>query len=219
MPQKMKTSQKEIISVIKILKKKSKVSMLGQFSQESPFYVLISTVLSARNRDEMTLKAVKKLFAKYKTPEDIAYAPLGKLEPLVRESGFYKTKAKRIKEISRIIVEDLNGVVPEGVEDLVELPGVGRKTASCVVVYAFGKPAIPVDTHVHKISNRLGWVKTKTPIQTETELMNLVPRKFWVDVNEVLVIHGQNTCTPISPKCSICPVKKYCKQVGVKTIR
>jgi endonuclease-3 len=202
--------EKNIVKVIGMLKEKSKLSMLGEFSSEEPFYVLISTVLSARNRDEMTAKAVKKLFAKYKTPKQIANAPLSKLEPLIKQSGFYKTKAKRIKEISRILLEKYKGKVPDDFDELVSLPGVGRKTAGCVMVYAFGKPAIPVDTHVHRISNRLGWVKTKTPEQTEQELMKLVPKEYWLDVNEVLVIHGQTVCKPIRPWCEKCKVTQYC---------
>jgi len=167
----------------------------------------------------MTMKATRKLFAVYKTPKQIAEAPLKKLEPLIKQSGFYKTKAKRIKEISKIIFEKYKGKVPKTMDELVALPGVGRKTAGCVMVYAFDEPAIPVDVHVHRISNRLGWVKTKTPEQTEQALMKLIPKKYWIDVNEILVIHGQTVCTPISPKCSECKIRKYCKRVGVKKSR
>lgn len=211
--------QNNIVRVIRILKEKSKLSMLGEFSEEDPFYILISTVLSARNKDEMTIKATQKLFAKYKTPKQIANAPLKKLEPLIKQSGFYKTKARRIKEISRILLEKYKGKVPDDFDKLVELPGVGRKTAGCVMVYAFNKPAIPVDTHVHRISNRLGWVKTKTREQTEQELMRIIPKKYWLDVNEVLVIHGQTVCAPISPFCSKCKIRKYCDRVGVTKSR
>jgi len=208
-------NQKDITKVIRMLKKKSKLSMLGEFSQEDPFYILISTVLSARNKDEMTIKATQKLFAKYKTPKQIAAAPVKKLEPLIKQSGFYKTKAKRIKEISKILLEKYKGKVPDDFDKLIELPGVGRKTAGCVMVYAFNKPAIPVDTHVHRISNRLGWVKTKTREQTEQELMKIIPKEYWLDVNEVLVIHGQTVCAPISPFCSKCKIIKYCSRIGV----
>jgi endonuclease III len=200
-----------IIETIRILKKKSAISMLGQFSREEPFYVLISTVLSARNRDEMTVKAVKKLFGKYRTPKQIAAAPVKKLEPLIKQSGFYRTKARRIKELSQVLLDKYDGQVPDDFDKLVELPGVGRKTAGCVMVYAFGKPAIPVDVHVNRISNRLGWVKTKTPEKTEQALMKIIPRKYWIDVNEVLVIHGQTICKPITPLCDKCPVTKYCE--------
>ncbi|MBN2459733.1 endonuclease III [Candidatus Woesearchaeota archaeon] len=202
--------EKDIVKAIRILKEKSRLSMLGELSNEEPFYVLISTVLSARNRDEMTAKAVKKLFSKYKTPKQIANAPLSKLEPLIKQSGFYRTKARRIKEISRILIEKYKGKVPDDFDELVSLPGVGRKTAGCVMVYAFNKPAIPVDTHVHRISNRLGWVNTKTREQTEQELMRIIPKKYWLDVNEVLVIHGQTTCKPIRPWCDKCKITLYC---------
>ncbi len=204
-------NKKNIVKIIKVLKEKSEVSMLGNFSRNKPFYILISTVLSARNKDEMTIIATKKLFSKYKTPKQIAQAPLRKLEPLIKQSGFYKTKAKRIKEISKILLEKYKGKVPSDFDKLISLPGVGRKTAGCVVVYAFNKPAIPVDTHVHRVSNRLGWVKTKTPEQTEQELMKIIPRKYWLDVNEVLVIHGQTVCKPITPLCNQCKITNYCR--------
>ncbi|MFH0870260.1 MAG: endonuclease III [archaeon] len=210
------TSTKEIIAVIRALKQKSKESMLGQFSREDPYYVLISTVLSARNRDEMTIKAVRKLFSKYKTPKQIAAAPLRKLEPLIKQSGFYRTKARRIKELSQVLLDRYNGKVPDDFDKLVELPGVGRKTAGCVMVYAFGKPAIPVDTHVHRISNRLGWVKTKTPEKTEQALMKIVPRRYWIDVNEVLVIHGQTICKPITPLCEKCKIARHCAYFSMR---
>lgn len=208
-------NKKNMVKIISILKNKSEVSMLGSYTRNSPFYILISTVLSARNKDEMTIIATRKLFSKYKTPKQIAEAPLKKLEPLIKQSGFYKTKAKRIKEISKILLEKYKGKVPSDFDKLIELPGVGRKTAGCVMVYAFNKAAIPVDTHVHRISNRLGWVKTKTREQTEQALMKIIPKRYWLDVNEVLVIHGQTTCTPISPFCSKCSVRKYCPRIGV----
>lgn len=201
---------KRISEIIRILKEKSSLSMLGQFSKEDPYYVLISTVLSARNRDDMTMKAVKKLFSKYKSPKQIAAAPVKKLEPLIKQSGFYKTKARRIKELSRVLLEKYNGKVPDDFDKLLELPGVGRKTAGCVLVYAFGKPAIPVDVHVNRISNRLGWVKTKTPEKTEQALMKIVPRRYWIFVNEVLVIHGQTICKPIRPLCEKCKISRHC---------
>ena len=120
------------------------------------------------------------------------------------------------KELSQMLLDEYNGKVPSNYEGLVRLPGVGRKTAGCVLVYAFRKPAIPVDTHVHRVSNRLGWVKTKSPLKTEEELLKVVPRKYWFMVNEAFVIHGQTTCKPITPLCSKCPVEKYCKKAGVK---
>jgi endonuclease III len=213
----MKNSkQMEIRKILTILSKKSKLSMLGQLSRSTPFYILISTVLSARNRDDQTIKSVRLLFARYKTPKDIAGAPLSALEPLLRYTGFYRTKARRIKELSQRLIDEFNGKVPDNYEGLLGLPGVGRKTAGCVLVYAFRKPAIPVDTHVHRISNRLGWVKTKNPLKTEEALLKIVPEKYWALVNEALVIHGQTICKPITPLCSRCPVEKYCQKVGVR---
>jgi endonuclease-3 len=207
--------QDKIRRVINILKKKEDISMLGSFSRESPFYVLISTILSQRNRDESTEKVVKRLFSVYKTPRQLATAPIKSVEKLIIQSGFYHTKAKRIKEVSRIILEKYKGRVPSDYEELLSLPGVGPKTAGCVLVYAYGKPAIPVDTHVHRISNRLGWVKTKTPEKTTLELKRIVPKDLWMDVNEVLVIHGQTVCKPIRPLCGECKVREYCSRIGV----
>jgi len=167
----------------------------------------------------MTMKATRKLFAVYKTPKQIAEAPLKKLEPLIKQSGFYKTKAKRIKEISKIIFEKYKSKVPKTMDELIALPGVGRKTAGCVMVYAFDEPALPIDVHVHVVTNRLGWVNTKSPEQTERELMKIIPKKYWLDVNEVFVVHGQTICITISPWCSRCSIRSYCKRKGVTRSR
>jgi len=207
--------QDNIRKVITILKKKSKLTMLGGFSKNSPFYVLISTILSQRNRDESTTKVVKKLFSVYKTLEALANAPIDSIEKLIKQSGFYHTKARRIKEAARIILQDYKGRVPEDYDELLKIPGVGPKTAGCVLVYAYGKPAIPVDTHVHRLSNRLGWAKTKYPEKTQLALEKVVPKDLWVDVNEVLVIHGQTVCKPIRPRCSQCKVSSYCPKIGL----
>jgi endonuclease-3 len=150
------------------------------------------------------------LFAKYNTPKTIAEAKLEELEPLIRKSGFYKVKAARIKEVSRIIKDNYDGTVPKDYDELVNLPGVGSKTANCVLVYAFNIPAIPVDTHVHRISNRLGWVKTKKPIDTEKALKKIVPRDQWLKLNRSFVKFGQQICLPISPKHDKCPIKDIC---------
>ncbi|MHA1272388.1 MAG: endonuclease III [Promethearchaeota archaeon] len=175
-----------------------------------PFKILISTILSARTRDENTKIATEKLFSKYKTPKQIAEADIEDLEFLIRTSGFYRVKAARIKEVSKILVEKYKGNVPDDFKELISLPGVGAKTANCVLVYAFKQPAIPVDTHVHRISNRLGWVKTKTPEQTEDALKDLIPKKLWIRLNHIFVKFGQQICLPISPKCDICPVNEIC---------
>jgi endonuclease-3 len=205
---------KNIGIIIRLLRKEYGSSYLNSLP-ENPFRVLITTVLSQRNRDEMTDKAAKKLFKKYNTARKLSEADTKEIEKLIKQSGFYKTKAKRIKEISRILIKEHSGKVPDELESLLKLPGVGRKTANCVLVYAYRKPAIPVDTHVHKISNRIGWVKTKTPEQTENALIKIVPKKYWLDVNNLLVMHGQKTCRQISPKCPVCRINKYCKKIGV----
>jgi endonuclease-3 len=183
---------------------------------DDPYKTLISTILSARTRDENTEKVVEKLFSEYSTPREIASAPLRKIEKLVRSSGFYKVKARRIKEVSRQIVKEFNGQTPDNLEDLLRLRGVGRKTANCVLVYAYGKPAIPVDVHVHRISNRLGWVKTKTPEETESELSRIVPRRFWIELNNLMVKYGRKICLPRKPKCGECRIRRYCRRVGVE---
>jgi len=178
--------------------------------KQDPFKILISTILSARTKDANTRAATEKLFAKFNTPELIANAVVEVLENLVHKAGFYKVKAARIKEVSQIIVEKFNGKVPKDFDELISLPGVGPKTANCVLVYAFKIPAIPVDTHVHRISNRLGWVKTKKPDETEKELKELIPKEQWIRVNRLLVRFGQQICLPINPKHEICPINGFC---------
>ena len=175
-----------------------------------PFKILIGTILSARSRDENTSKIVRKLFQKYKNARELANADLNDIKSIIRSIGFYNTKAERIKQVSKIIVEKFHGIVPNEVEDLLELPGVGRKTANCVLVYAFNKPAIPVDIHVHRISNRIGIVKTPNPKQTEEELIKIIDRKYWLILNNTFVRYGQNICLPIRPKCEICSLKEVC---------
>ena len=176
----------------------------------NPFKILISTILSARTRDINTKAATQKLFAKYNTPQLIAEAKVEDLEKLIKISGFYKVKAARIKEVSKIIHENYGSKVPKDYDKLIELPGVGSKTANCVLVYAFEIPAIPVDTHVHRISNRLGWVNTKTPEKTEDALKKIVPKEQWIRLNRLFVKFGQQICLPINPKHNLCPVEGLC---------
>jgi len=178
--------------------------------KQDPFKILISTMLSARTRDENTRIATEKLFAKYNTPKSILQADIGELEQLIRSAGFYKVKAARIKEVSNILIEKYKEKVPENFDDLVNLPGVGHKTANCVLVYAFKIPAIPVDTHVHRISNRLGWVKTKSPKKTEEKLKTTIPKDLWLKLNRIFVRFGQQICLPNRPKCEICPINEIC---------
>jgi endonuclease-3 len=184
----------------------------------NPFEVLVGTVLSQRTRDGNTSKAAAGLFSRYRTPEEIASAPLKDIERLIRVSGFYRVKAKRLKEMSRMILERYDGRVPASMEELVTLPGVGRKTAGCVLVYGFGIPAIPTDTHVHRISNRLGFVKTNTPEQTEQRLMKVLPRDMWIPVNSAMVRFGQRTCKPVRPRCRECHVARLC-EFGEKNLK
>jgi len=182
----------------------------------TPFRILIGTILSARTKDESTAKVVKKLFSKYKTSKALATAKVKDVEKTIKSIGFYHVKAKRIINVASIIYSQYNGKVPDDFEQLIALPGVGRKTANCVLVYAFDKPAIPVDIHVHRISNRLGLVETKTPEETEFALMKKIPKKFWLDINETFVMYGQNICKPISPMCNVCKIKKICKYYKTK---
>ncbi|PIW32249.1 MAG: DNA lyase [Nitrosopumilales archaeon CG15_BIG_FIL_POST_REV_8_21_14_020_37_12] len=176
-----------------------------------PFSILIGTILSARTKDESTTKVVKALFAKYKNAKELANAKLKDVEKIIRPIGFYHVKSKRIIEVAKIIDSKYRGKVPDDLDKLVELPGVGRKTANCVLVYAYDKPAIPVDIHVHRISNRLGLVETKTPEDTEQELMKKIPKKYWIEINDTFVMYGQNICKPVSPMCNVCKINKVCK--------
>ncbi|MBI2584012.1 MAG: endonuclease III [Candidatus Aenigmarchaeota archaeon] len=212
--------EQKIKKMISLLSKGQGKTMLGSIGEKkNAFKVLISTVLSARTKDSTTIPIAQKLFRKYKNPEDFLKAPLKQLEKEIYGIGFYRVKASRLKQLCKILIEKYHGIVPQTMEQLLELPGVGRKTANCVLVYAFRKPAIPVDVHVHRISNRLGLVKTEKPEETEMRLMEIVPRKYWIDVNELLVRHGQTICLPQSPFCSRCPVFDLCDRNGVTRSR
>jgi len=185
-------------------------------AETGPFSILIGTILSARTKDETTTKIVKALFLKYKNAKELANAKIKDVEKIIKSIGFYHVKSKRIIEVAKIINTKYKGIVPDDLETLVELPGVGRKTANCVLVYAYEKPAIPVDIHVHRISNRLGLVDTKNPENTEQELMKKIKKKYWLDINDTFVMFGQNICKPISPMCDVCKIKKSCKYYNLK---
>ena len=187
-------------------------------AETGPFSILIGTILSARTKDETTTKAVKALFLKYKNPEDLANAKIKDVEKIIKSIGFFRVKSKRIIEVARIIHKKYKDKVPDDLDTLVQLPGVGRKTANCVLVYAFEKPAIPVDIHVHRISNRLGLVETKNPEDTEQELMKKIDKKYWIEINDTFVMYGQNICKPISPMCDVCKIKKTCKFYKTKNV-
>ena len=179
-----------------------------------PFKILIGTILSARTRDETTTNVIAMLFSRFENPDELSKANLSEIKKLIQKIGFYNVKAIRIKEVSKILVEKYNSKVPSNLEDLLTFPGVGRKTANCVLVYGFRKPAIPVDIHVHRISNRIGIVNTKKPEETEIALQKSIDRKYWTGVNETFVTFGQNICLPIKPKCNLCHLTKICKYYG-----
>ncbi len=179
--------------------------------QGDPFKILIGTILSARTRDENTTRVVNRLFSVYSTPAALAGADIRQIKKIIHSIGFYNVKAARIKQVAQEIVNRFAGKVPADIDKLLELPGVGRKTANCVLVYAFDKPAIPVDVHVHRISNRLGLVDTKTPEQTEKELLKLVDKRLWTKVNDTFVMYGQNICLPVRPNCKACGLKSMCR--------
>jgi len=176
-----------------------------------PFKILIGTILSARTRDEVTTAVIKALFSRFKNPDELSRANLSDIKKLIQKIGFYNVKAARLKEVSQLIIKKYNGEVPSNLNDLLTLPGVGRKTANCVLVYGFKKAAIPVDIHVHRISNRIGIVNTKNPEETENVLQKSIDKKYWIRVNETFVTFGQNICLPIKPKCNVCQLTKMCK--------
>ncbi len=198
---------KDIATVIRRLK-----SHYRPFQRRSDaFYVLIFTLLSQRAKDSVTIPITEKLFRQYKNIDDFLKADRKEFEKIIRPIGFYRQKAKRIKEIAKILTEKYNKKVPSDFDSLISLPGVGRKTANCVLSYAFGKPAIAVDTHVHRISNRLGWAKTQKPEETEEALKKIIPVKYWSDVNTGLVQHGQQICFPRNPRCEKCFLNDVCE--------
>ena len=176
-----------------------------------PFKILIGTILSARTRDEVTTAVIKALFSRFKNPDELSGANLSDIKKLIQKIGFYNVKAARLKEVSQLIIKKYNGEVPSNLNDLLTLPGVGRKTANCVLVYGFKKAAIPVDIHVHRISNRIGIVNTNNPEETENVLQKSIDKKYWIRVNETFVTFGQNICLPIKPKCNVCQLTKMCK--------
>jgi len=213
----------DIDEMIEILEKVhgSKKSAMTEVSEirRDPFMVLISCILSLRTKDEVTIKASKRLFKLADTMEGLSKLSTEEIEEAIYPVGFYKTKAERIKQISLDLIEKYDSKVPDSIEELMKFKGVGRKTANIVITIGFGKLGIAVDTHVHRISNRLGYVSTKKPDDTEFELRKKLPRRHWIRFNDLLVLHGKSICTPISPKCSICPIYGYCMRVGVEKSR
>lgn len=183
------------------------------------FKILIACLLSLRTKDENTEKVCKKLFTIADTPEQISKLPIEKLEKLIFSSGHYKKKARTLKHVSLTLIEKFNSKVPNNKEQLLSIKGIGPKTANIVLAFAYGKSVLPIDTHCHRIPNRLGWVQTKTPEQTEKELEKILPKKYWKEFNAIFVQFGKEICQPISPWCSKCPIEKYCPKIGVKKSR
>lgn len=179
--------------------------------QGDAFKILIGTILSARTRDINTKKVINKLFNRFTDVNELAEADLEEVKNIIRSTGFYNIKALRIIEVSKLIRDKFDGHVPNDVEILTSLPGVGRKTANCVLVYGFNKAAIPVDTHVHRISNRLGLVSTKSPERTESELERKIHKSYWTKLNDTFVMYGQNICLPVYPQCKLCGLTAICK--------
>lgn len=179
--------------------------------KEDPFRVLISTILSQRTRDEMTERASRDLFTKYDNPRAISAADVRDLERLIKPVGFYRQKSLQIQNVSRALLDRHDGLVPRTYEELIELPQVGPKTANCVLVYGFGEPRIPTDTHVHRVSNRLGLVRTKSPERTEQRLMRTVPKDYWLHINELFIRFGKDICRPVGPRCPQCSFTAFCR--------
>ncbi|VAX18065.1 Endonuclease III [hydrothermal vent metagenome] len=215
----------DIARVIKALRREVKrwktpiVTEYAQASSRPAFQVLISCLLSLRTRDEQTANASRKLFAKEDTPAGIAAMATTEIEKLIYPVGFYRNKAKTIKEVCQTIIERYEGETPSSIDELLKFKGVGRKTANLVVTLGFGKPGICVDTHVHRICNIWGYVKTKTPDKTELKLREKLPKRYWIEFNDLLVTFGQNQCKPMSPICSSCCIAGICPRIGVKKSR
>ncbi len=208
----------KIYQVLKTELKTYNIPLIEQIhiKTKKPFFVLIGTILSSRTKDTTTAKVCDKLFKKVKNIDDILNTNQTDLEQLLYPVGFYKTKAKNLKKLAIIIKEKYNYKIPEDLEILVKLPGVGRKTANLVLSVAFKKDSICVDTHVHRIINRIGYIDTKTPLETEMILREKLLKKLWTDTNYLFVILGQNICFPRKPNCKLCPINKFCKKKGVK---
>ena len=220
----MSSSSSNIIKIVQILRLEVKnfkipaVTLVGK-KWRNPFLVLMSCLLSLRTKDATTLPASERLFQLADTPQGMLRLSVPQIEKLIYPVGFYKTKARRIHTICKDLIERFQGRVPEDLDDLLTLHGVGRKTANLVLTEGFGKLGVCVDTHVHRISNRLGYVRTKTPEETEWALREKLPQEYWIEYNALLVTWGQNICKPISPFCSRCAVQKYCLRRGVTTSR
>ncbi len=202
----------EVVQILKDAKQPRSefVNLMDSFND--PYLVLIACILSLRTNDRTTYPATLRMLELARNPHDMKSISVEELARAIYPVGFYENKAKQIIELSRQIDEELSGVVPDEIEELIKFNGVGRKTANLVLSRGFNKPAICVDVHVHRIFNRLGYINTKNPEETEFALRKKLPQKYWIDINTLMVTHGQNVCKPINPKCSVCPIEKHCKK-------
>lgn len=210
-----------VVSEVKKTIRRWKEPVLGVVARDTrdPFHILIACILSLRTKDQTTAEASQRLFRLAHTPEHMKALSIKTIEKAIYPVGFYKNKAKQIRAICQSLLRDFEGRVPDTIEELLTLKGVGRKTANLVVTVGYGKSGICVDIHVHRISNRWGYVQTKTPEETERALRQKLPAKYWITFNDWLVPFGQHLCRPVSPFCSQCPVSQYCKRIGVRTSR
>ena len=211
--------------VLRILKKKIRewkvpaVGLVADQAIDRPFETLVSTILSLRTKDKVTEAASQRLLARARNPEVLSTLPVREIEQLIYPVGFYRTKAKNLLKTCRMLLQKHNGSVPRSMDELLELPGVGRKTANLVLTVGFGDYGICVDTHVHRITNLWGYIQTRTPNETEFALREKLPRRHWKTYNDILVTFGQNLCMPVAPWCSRCPVAVYCPRIGLKRSR
>jgi endonuclease III len=205
------TNSDQITNVFRLLEQTHQPTMLEELSDYTPFQMLVMTLLSARTKDSTVIPIVKKMFSVYPGPKDFLSIDIEDIQKLIYGVGFFRVKARHLKELSMILVEKYNSIVPDTLDELITLPGVGRKTANCILAYTFKKPAIAVDIHVHRIANRLGWIKTNKESESELALQKIIPYNEWINVNKLLVGHGQTVCRPRNPMCSKCNVSKYCE--------
>lgn len=212
-------SNENIHEVLKKVKNAINYRPYVETHKFNPFRVLISTILSSRTKDEVTRQASKKLFSKVKNPYDLSRLSEKQIEKLIYPVGFYRVKAKLLKRLAKVLVTKYKGKIPDTMEELLKLPGVGRKTANLVLTLGFNKYGICVDTHVHRIVNRWGYVSTRSPNETEMELRKKLPKKYWKEINGLLVSFGRSICKPVAPLCNECPLRDLCPKIGVKKHR
>lgn len=208
----------EIFDILKKETKQWKQPVVGATFRD-PYKILIATILSLRTKDSVTEEASNRLFLLAETPEKMLTIPVEQIEKAIYPVGFYKRKAINILDISRLLLDKYEGLVPDDLDELLKIKGVGRKTANLTLTLGFNKLGICVDIHVHRITNRWGYVETKNPDETEMELRKILPKAYWIEINDLLVCYGQNLCKPVSPHCSICKISKYCKKIGLEKFR